>query len=229
MKHGKKLSYSSWSTYNTCPFKWKCKNILGLDEGPSGPAAERGTAIHGMIDQYIAGTSNALPWAPDNVLKVPPMGYKHPVDGIVKNLRNLHALTEYRVELTQDWEPWPPPGKPADAVVIFDAVKSYGTHTEIAEWKSGKPSDTHVDQRLLYALGAFMIYNPPEVRVTTYYIDMTSPAQRNVIKREQLPKLLTLWNDRKDTMNNDDLHAPRPNPKCRWCAFSRAKGGPCAF
>jgi hypothetical protein len=22
---------------------------------------------------------------------------------------------------------------------------------------------------------------------------------------------------------------PNPNPTCRWCAFSKQKGGPCAF
>jgi CRISPR/Cas system-associated exonuclease Cas4 (RecB family) len=230
MKHGKKLSFSSWNMYNTCPFKWKCKNVLGLDEGPSGPAAARGTLIHGMMDNYITGKSDVLPWDKENgAPKVPALGDEHPLDGVVKRLREIVAVPEMRVEFTREWEPWPPPGKPAEAVVVFDAIKTYTTHTEVAEWKSGKPSDSHADQRLIYALGALHIYNPPEVRVTTYYIDMTGPAQRNIITRAQKPKLQKLWDDRRAAMEADDIMAPRANPGCRYCAFRKSVGGPCAF
>ena len=126
MKNGKKLSYSSWNTYNSCPFKWKCKNVLMLPDSPAGPAAERGTAIHDMIDKYIMGHNDILPWHPTNgAPKVPPLGDKHPMDKVVKNLRQKCANPEMRVEFTLDWEPWPPPGKPAEAVVIFDAIKAH--------------------------------------------------------------------------------------------------------
>jgi hypothetical protein len=100
----------------------------------------------------------------------------------------------------------------------------------IGEWKSGKPKDTHVDQRKLYAMFGMKAWLADEVYVTTYYLEDTHPPMRLALKSQSgFETLKALWNDRIRTMQRDEICAPRPSYQCRWCDFSKSAGGPCPF
>jgi hypothetical protein len=102
----------------------------------------------------------------------------------------------------------------------------------VGEWKSGKPKDTHVDQRKLYALGSLLKWHwVDEVHVTTYYVEDTAPPERLKVANTASAneKLKTLWRSRTDLMQSDKLCAPKPGIACNWCDYSKKKGGPCVF
>jgi len=101
---------------------------------------------------------------------------------------------------------------------------------EIGEWKSGSPKDTHGDQRKLYAMFGMRAWLADEVRVTTYYLEDTAPPQRLVLASQTgFDKLKELWANRIDTMQRDEMCAPRPGLYCRWCDYAKSQGGPCQF
>lgn len=223
-----RLSYSRWSLYHGCPFKYKCKYILNLKEPPAGKAVMRGSTIHDMIEQYVAGLSNALPWDANNVLDVPPMGSKHPLQPVVERLRDWPTNDRHvEKELLLDIDMQPFPSTDPAFIVIFDAVAHHDGIVEVEEWKSGKPYDEHAEQRHLYATAALTTWNPKEVHVTTRYVDCTgSPAKLSVTPNDT-KQMIELWQGRRETMMNDKILAPRPSGKCRWCHFRKSNGGPC--
>ena len=100
----------------------------------------------------------------------------------------------------------------------------------IGEWKSGKPKDTHADQRKLYAMFGMRVWLADEVQVTTYYVEDTAPPARLTLRNESgFTKLRDLWDSRISTMRRDQLCAPRPSFACRFCDYAKAQGGPCQF
>jgi CRISPR/Cas system-associated exonuclease Cas4 (RecB family) len=227
-----RLSFSSWSTYHQCPFKYKAKNILGIREEFSGPAAERGTGIHNMIEEYIRQNSHKLPWdEEDGVAKVPKLGHKHPLHPVVNHFRDWpngdrHAERKFFFDI--DWSPYCTKENAA-FTVVFDVAARKDNIVEIGEWKSGKPYDGHAEQRLMYALAGLAIWMPEKVIVTTYYVDMTSDAKRLTVTPDDLEDLKEIWNSRRETIMNDNIMAPRPNDKCRYCYLRKSAGGICAL
>ena len=226
-----RLSYSQWQTYARCPFLWKAKYILGIKDVYTGPAAERGSNIHNWIENYILRRSDRLPWdETGGIERVPKLGKKHPLQGVVDRLRNwpngdLYAEKKFGFDI--DWTPYPTDSDLTAFVTIMDAVASANGVVEIAEWKSGKPSADHADQRLLYALAGLRVFLPKEVVVTTYYIDLTSDPKRIRVPAAAEQELKDMWSGRRETIINDKILAPRPNDKCCYCHVRKSKGGPC--
>jgi hypothetical protein len=158
---------------------------------------------------------------------------------------NGERYTELMVCTNREWE-WQayPIREKVWLTMILDAVKVGGAWgngfkgqddvipsqdvVDIAEWKTGKPKDEHAEQRNLYALGGLIRWKQHDVvRVTTYYLDGKGEPQRLTVKRTALDKLKDKWEQRVDTMQSDQLLAPRPGYYCRWCHYSKEKGGPC--
>jgi len=140
---------------------------------------------------------------------------------------NGELFTEYKVAFDDDWQRTLPTADNVRFVGVFDAVLNRAGEVEIGEWKTGKPKDTHGDQRRLYALMAFQTWEPEVVTATTYYFDATSKPQILTAKKSAVGKLIKIWNDRHDQIERDTFHPPRPGFHCRWCDFSRTKAGPC--
>jgi hypothetical protein len=109
----------------------------------------------------------------------------------------------------------------------------------IRDWKTGKfHADLHADYLetlQLYALGGLLKY-PHIKRVKPFlnYVDLgkeyPGPDDGELVyARADVPELKKLWTSRAEPIFKDTVFAPRPGPKCKWCAFSASKGGPCKF
>ena len=158
------------------------------------------------------------------------MGKKHPLQGVVDKLRNWpngDRYVEKKFGFDIDWSPYPTDSDLTAFLVIMDAVAFANGVVEVAEWKSGKPSADHADQRLLYALAGLRVFLPKEVVVTTYYVDLTSDPKRIRVPAAAEQELKDMWSSRRETIINDKIHAPRPNDKCKWCHVRKSNGGPC--
>lgn len=230
-------SFSQWENYNGCPARWKYKSVLRLPDSPPGPAAFRGLQIHQTVEDYIAKRVDVA--HKDIVPKY------YGVFDQFKDHPNGEMHNEYKFTLTNEWiVAGPLTSGRAWCTMVLDAVRVGDDHkgphrtrtsplvAYIGEWKSGKPKDTHGDQRKLYTLGA-MIRWPwvDEVQTTTYYLEDTGPPQRlKVVNTESAKdKLKGLWQQRVDLMQRDAICAPKPGMHCNWCAYSKKKGGPCVF
>jgi len=137
---------------------------------------------------------------------------------------------EKKLGLDVDWSPHPPTSPMASAICVLDAYRfTNAGELYIGEWKTGQPKDTHPDQRSLYALFGLKHWNPKVVYVTTYYLENTAEPTRLKATPEAEGRLIDKWSARIDQMRGDSMGSPRPGFYCRWCDYSKVKGGPCEF
>ena len=217
-----RLSFSQWENYAQCPRRWKHGYIDKMPRTPAGPAAQRGSAIHDQIEQCIK--EHRL----GPVVNFP---VSHHIDVIARfgNHKNGELHTEYKVAFDGKWNRTLPEASTVRFVGVFDAVLHRPGEVEIGEWKTGKPKDTHADQRRLYTLMAFRTWGVERVTATTYYFDNTSEPARLTAKASSVTKLIKIWDDRARQMEADTFWPPRPGFYCRWCDYAKSKGGPCPF
>lgn len=215
-------SFSQWESYQSCPARWKFASVMKLPRLPPGPAAARGLGIHKGVEDYIMGAAPTPP---------PEVKPKYiPILNEFKHHENGDRYVEKRLAFDSDWHVCAPRAPEAACVGYLDASRFANDLTlYIGEWKSGKPKDTHVDQRKLYALFGLLHWKAPIVKITTYYLEDTAKPEMLIVKDTAIDKLKALWNTRRDLMERDEICAPRPGLHCRWCDYAKARGGPCQF
>lgn len=215
-----RVSFSQWENYQQCPRRWKHKSIDRLPTAPAGEAASRGTLIHSTVEAYINGgkVEGLHPAISPDYVEVFDEYRLH---------SNGDRWTERSIGLARDFLWAAPKGDTTFIMMVLDAVRFDGKVVHVGEWKSGKPKDTHGDQRKLYALGALQWWQAEEAYVTTYYLEDTEKPQRLKVPATAKPKLIKLWKDRFQQMEDDQVCAPRAGFYCRWCDFAKSKGGPC--
>jgi hypothetical protein len=216
-------SFSQWETYNQCPAKWAYGSKYKLPRKPPGPAAARGLDVHDTVEHYIKG-------ADASTLHEAVKPKYIPVLDAFRNHPNGERYTEKKLAFDSDWYLCSPLSKFTACVAVLDAVRCEDGTVHIGEWKSGRPKDTHVDQRKLYAMFGMKAWIAERVEVTTYYLEDTAPPQRLTINSPKgFDILRNMWDERIKSMRRDEICAPKPNWGCKYCDFSKAAGGPCQF
>lgn len=215
-------SFSRWSDYRLCPAKFKYKHLMKLPD-PSGPAAARGNVVHKAAEDYIGKKAKLTP-----ELK----NVKQELDF----LRGAGAVVEQDWGFKRDWQWIGRPGWFGDDVwfrMKADVVVAYDDNTGLlGDWKTGKMYFSNEEQVELFGAVGFMRFPEwTEVDVRLWYTDQ--PADDNEIRRVFTAAEGALirkdWEKRVVPMFKDRRFAPTPNDKCRFCNFSKAKGGPCQF
>ena len=209
-------SYSKLSTYEKCPDQAKYKYVLKMRE-PKGPAAERGSALHSSAEAYLLGEKTTIRKELIPIVKV------------LKETKKAKPDIERKIALTRglskvvDWY-----SELAWFRMVLDAVYPIERTVQVLEWKSGKVYDDHEDQRQLYAIGALVLHpKASEAVATTHYIDQRGLTTNTRMDRKRANLMAWHFNERLETMERDTRFGPRPGFYCRWCPFSRYKGGPC--
>jgi len=190
---------------------------------------ENGTITHQVADHFVRGTLKKFP----KELK----GFKAEYTA----LREQKAMTEQEWAFNADYEQVDWFSKEAwlrikvDAHYLDESQVKKGrqkitlTRVIIIDTKTGKNKAEHTEQRSLYALGGFLRYpDVVEVVAEHWYLD-SGEIESDTFKAKDLDKLKKKWEQRTRAMMADTTFAPRPGNYCRWCFFSKAKGGPCRF
>ncbi len=219
--HAIPWSFSKLKTYENCAARYKFKYIDKLPDSPPGPAAQRGLDKHGEIEKYIQGYGSwELPPGPESI------------HGVLDKLRASNdgwRAAEFKVGYDNEWNAVGYKVAATWVRGVLDAVwhDKKTDEIEVYEWKTGKPSDEHAEQRQLYAMFSLQWWKVEQTSVTTVYLDETAPNQRLKMKATALPRRQEEWNNRIIRLERDEHFAPNPGWKCRWCAYSRNAGGPC--
>lgn len=240
-------SYSRYQEYDQCPLKAKLKCIDKLKE-PDSPSGNNGTRVHAI----------AASWATNRVcvddqtehlrkeIEVLLKTKKVPEDlkTFEKEFAALRARKDIIVEdqwaFNRSWdktswfnwkECWLRIKVDLHYVEQIKRPKFKTlTRVVIRDHKTGKIHSDHDLQRSLYALGAFLTYpDVDEVEVSHWYLDAGEESPKQVFKRKQFETLKKFWLKKTTAMLNDTTFAPKAGGYCRWCHFSKAKGGPCPF
>lgn len=230
-------SYSRYADYEQCPLRFKLKHIDRLPD-PGGPAMQRGSDIHKEGESYLktAGAKGEAPAVPKT--------YVHFKDEM-QQLRGLNPMVEQQWGFTTSWSPTGWFAKDTWLRIICDVAVHYDDNTlDIIDFKTGRKYTTNEDQVELFSMGGFARF--PEVEHVTarlWYLDIpdgpkdkddphedsTANTTIREYTRDQFEAAQKKWQRKIQPMFMDTKFPPRANEKCKWCAFSRSKGGPCKF
>lgn len=217
-------SYSRFADYKQCPYRFKLKYLDKLPTTGS-PAMERGNVIHKMAEDYVK--SGRKPKIPAELKTVATE---------IEHCRQMGAIAELPWGFRADWSWTGRPdwfGQDVWFRMKADVAVSYDDDTGlVGDWKTGRKYFENEDQIELFGAVSLMRFpNWTEVDVRLWYTDQ--PADDNEIQRVYSRKegelIRKTWEKRALPMFKDKKWAPTPNDKCKWCDFSKAKGGPCKF
>jgi len=207
-------SYSSISTYESCPAKWKYSYVDQLPYKASA-AMERGSRLHLDCEKFLKTSSHVLPW------ELSKMGPR------LMDLKMKGAVSEETWCLDDKWKPdmvnpW------VKAIVDVHWLEG-NTVLHVRDFKSGREYPDHRDQLELYALIGLCRF--PDVKRAEYgaiYLDTGHVSNEGaVIRGDMMDKKVQSWHDRAIRIFADNDYLPNPGGACRWCDYAASKGGPC--
>lgn len=210
-------SYSAWQAYKQCPFKFKCAYLERLPQEQS-EALERGNAVHADIESYLRGETAAVPAAAIRF------------DTHLKALRKKPGLVvEQAMAFTDKWFPCAWDSPEAWLRMKLDVLHPVGSNGAfVGDWKTGKVYQDHPEQLGIYGLGCFKGLEVDVVLGEDWYVDSGIKSKEERFNRDTDERPLTaMWEGRASRMFSDKNYAPTVNKFCKWCAFSKGKGGPC--
>lgn len=211
-------SYSRYAAYTQCPLAFKLRYIDKMEEPPS-PAMARGDEVHKEVAAYIM---NRLVERPKSAIQF---------GKLVDELKGLSdKFVEQQWGFTRTWKPTTWFGKETWLRVILDAGVIYEDNTaDVIDHKTGKKYGTNADQMELFGLGLMCKYtHVTQVTTRLWYLD-SGDEEVKTFAAADVPGLKAKWEAAVKPMFADTVFAPRPNEKCRFCHFSKSKGGPCRF
>lgn len=216
-------SYSRYADYKQCPLRFKLKHIDKKKE-PGSPAMQRGSDIHKEGENYLKAKKRP---------RAVPKSYANFKDEMTQ-LWGLNPLVEQQWGFTRQWSPTGWFGSDTWLRIVADVAVAYDDNTgDLIDFKTGRKYDTNEEQVELFSAGMFIKF-PEMQHVTTrlWYLDVDPKDDNEVIReytRADFENIRKDWERKIIPMFKDKKFAPTPNAKCRWCAFSKDKGGPCPF
>lgn len=218
----KNWSYSRLLDFEACPYRAHLKIVQRMPD-VSGPAAERGTAVHLAAELYVKGEGDLT-----SELKA----FKPEFDALRREYTTGKVSLEGEWATNRNWEPVDWRAKDAWCRMKLDAFV-WRTKTEglVVDHKTGKLFGNevkHAEQGQLYAVGAFMRYPQLEIaNVEFWYLDKDDLTHVQYTRKQAMQFALH-FHKRGSKMTDATDFPPRPNIfSCKWCAYSPRAGGQC--
>jgi len=209
--------FSKLDVFETCKAKFYYQFIKKLPSGGS-PAMERGSKMHENIEGYLNG------WVTE--LSKDTFSWKEALDA----LKEKDFKAEQALGFDKDWNKLPDWfGKTTWLRVKMDASYIEGTKGTAIDFKSGKYRVPSTEQIELYAVGLHAA-NPTleEVSAEFWFLD-TGETYERTYTATQLSELRKKYEKRVEPIYATNQWDPQPSNECRWCSYSKTKGGSCRF
>jgi hypothetical protein len=188
---------------------------------------DRGTEKHSQLERYVSGDAARMPRELNTSLG--------PLREEMKQLRKDNLVeVEAEVAVDRRWRlvEWNDPdawGRAKFDVRVPD-VNEAKVGTRIIDHKTGRerPSE-HASQLELYTVFEFSTNVEIDYVIgEIFYVDHGKKMSVLYNNRDfVIGRLRKRWETRANKMLKDRRFAPTPGRACRWCPFSREKGGPC--
>jgi CRISPR/Cas system-associated exonuclease Cas4 (RecB family) len=210
-------SYSRFRDWKQCPAKAAFKYIDKLEE-PGSEAMERGNRVHKELEQHLLGKLKRFS------AEVGPHFLKE-----LDKLRKVKGLlVEEQWAFTVDWVMTEWFAKDVWLRVKMDVAWQDKDTAEGIDHKTGKfrPGE-YDDQMFQYCIALLLAFpKAKKARVRLWFHDNGMTDQK-VLTRPFLEQSLAKLKAQVQPMLLDEVFPPTPNDKCKWCHFSKKKGGPC--
>lgn len=218
-------SYSRLRDYRKCPFYAKCKHVDRMKE-PGSPAMERGSTIHSLAEHFVKKDATRKKCPPELAA----------FEEEFRQLQKRNTIVEENWAFTNQWTEtgWFDGNAWCRVKVDLCFQRLDVNHLVVIDHKTGKVGglNDYEEQAKLYATAGLIKFPTVDaVDPRLWYLDhgVEVPEEEVLFERAQLPDLIAYWNKATKVMLADTTFKPRPNDTCRWCHFSKAKGGPCKF
>lgn len=216
-------SYSKLIDFEQCPYRVKLRYVDKVP-GTKAPAAERGTAIHQMAEDYVRSKLKDLPLELRH--------FKDDFAALKASFKHEAVHLEGEWGFDKEWMPATYKGAwlrmKADAVFYANPTKA-----TVIDYKTGKSYGNelkHGEQTQLYAIATF-IRNPKleEIITELWYLDRDELSAKTY-RREEALRYVQPFNKRAHALTSCKDFAPRANQfTCTRCDYGPAKGGQCEF
>jgi hypothetical protein len=238
-------SYSVYGQYLKCPLSVCFDKIQKIRiYEPDNPALMKGAKAHEIADAFISGVGKApslkctIPAPPE------PFGAEikidlTPIKDILTKFKKAKARTEQDWAFTRQWTPTGWFDRDVWVRIKTDACADtkppLPPTVDIVDWKTGKQYPEHAQQRSLYALGGLQLVQigvlaggAKDTKLTAQHIYVdTGVTATEQFTMPHLAKLKREWEARTKEMLADTTFPAKPGFHCKWCRFSKEKGGPC--
>lgn len=229
----KSWSFSKYSLYKQCPFKFK---LIALDKckEPSSPALARGREIHDQIEAYLKDRGG-LPESCEDHFK---MEFEHMKNLFSKRLSG--ALAEEEWAFTKTWQPthwrdWATGWLRSKVDCLY--TKDQNT-IMLFDWKTGKYNpkyslEKYLEQLELYSLlGLLMVEHAEKVIPKLVFVDAgvvfpADQAEPLCYYRRDIEDLKIKWEKRIAPMFEDMAFKPKASALCQFCHFRKSNQGIC--
>lgn len=217
MKFNQPWGFSKLDVYRACPQKFAYQFIEKLPQ-PSSDAMARGQAMHEEIESYLNG------WITD--LSTNLIGWKSAFD----NLKRTDFKGEQAIGIDKDWNLLPDWfDKRTWLRVKMDAYFRKDKHMTVIDFKSGKYRVPSTDQIELYAVSGLSIAPDIEKVSAEFWFLDTDDVYTKVYFAEELKLLRKKYEQCAAPLYTEEVWAPTPSRECRWCPYSKTKGGKCIY
>ena len=219
------VSFSTLSTFEQCPYAVYLNKVVKI-QGISGPAADRGSKLHELLEQYVLGNTSEINW------KAFKAGDYHAP--IIDSFRAAHSakpkscvpelLLAFKKDLSKcKWDAKDVWLRGAIDVALFDGR----TKATLYDYKSGSNSSAakHRAQLMLYALLMFIRYPKLEtIRVAAMYLDLKLDVFYTNYTRSDVDLYWPRYLARLQAVTNCDNFQPNPNGfTCKWCQHKKVQ------
>ncbi|TXH51683.1 MAG: PD-(D/E)XK nuclease family protein [Desulfurellales bacterium] len=211
-------SWTKLDVYRTCPRKFKYQFIDKIPQ-PDSPALKRGSEIHKGLESWLNGWQSALPEAAEK--------WRQPL----QRLKDQPTVKpEQALGLNKDWslrKDWF--GKDCWLRVKMDAYYFTADELVAIDFKTGKYRIPSTDQVELYACaGIELAPHVKQVRAEFWFID-TEELYHKIYTVPEIQDSRRKFERAIVPMYNDTTWKATPSQECRWCPYSKTKGGSCEF
>ena len=209
--------------FESCKLKAWLKHGARIPDPNPSPAADRGTQIHTLAEDFVQGKIKELPHELRH--------FKDEFHSLRKSFKAGNVSLEGEWGFNKEWEPCD--YKHAWVRIKLDAcIHPEKTHAIVVDYKTGRKFGNeikHGEQLQLYVLAVFL--REPTVQVVTaelWYLDQNDLTSITVTREAALSRYLKLYDRRGQKLTGCTDFPANPNQfSCRWCPYKPTGTGHC--
>ena len=219
------VSFSGLMQFEKCPYSLFLDRVSRIPR-VSGPAADRGSQIHDLLEQYVQGEIGELKWS---IMKQG-LFHKELIDKFRIDYSNGLVITELKYAITKtlkpvDWDDKDMWHRGAIDLTLFETTKKI--RATIFDYKTGQmnKSVVHRSQLMLYALMLFNMYpDLQEIQASPLYLDHKAKPFYTTFMRKDFDTFWPRWEARFNQVTDATVFPARPNAfNCKWCQHRKAQ------
>lgn len=229
------LSWSRWSDFDQCPRKFYLKYIVKSEVFKEDPTKKsvhliRGENVHKQLENWVLWKIDQLHGTPEQKAMVMPALSPECVS-VIPLLEQMIAwadvyLPETQIAVDKDWKKVTWFDKLAHYRVIIDFIAAHTVQkiAKVWDYKTGKHAPYADECGQLHLTAAVVIALKGYDYVDCSYLFVDSRKAESVrITQAEAPKIIKIFDERSDRVNNEVTWAPKRNEFCKWCNATKAE------